>query len=119
LSITDGHWLCRAGKSRGARTEIKGGFEYDGWTQIENGGHINDERIVVPAGAYDPHPKIPQVAADCQMDYAPLMPKMQPKYSVVFGLKTCLAPSQFLPVPYRAWLPPFNKMVYVQKIPVS
>ena len=38
------------------RNCIQAGFPSDGWIQIENGGHINEARIKVPAGAYNPKP---------------------------------------------------------------
>jgi hypothetical protein len=99
------------------RTEIQGGFEYDGWTQLESGGHINDERIKVPPGAYQPHPEVPQVADACKLDFAPYTSAIHPKFSVVFGPMACLNPSQYPPVQFRAWLPPFRRIVYVQQIP--
>jgi hypothetical protein len=101
------------------RTAIQGGFEYDGWTQIDNGGHINDPRILVPADAYQPNLAIPQVAAPCRLDFASFTPVVQPKYTAALGLKPCLNPSKFLPVKYRAWLSPFERTVYVQQIPAA
>jgi hypothetical protein len=35
------------------RRYIQAGMASDGWAQIEDGGHINDPRIRVPAGAYN------------------------------------------------------------------
>jgi len=99
------------------RYQIQGGIEFDGWTQVENGGHINVIRIKNPPGAFDPNPRLPQVAKDCQLDFAPFTPSVQPVYSVVFGPKPCLQPTNFPPVEFTSWLPPFHRWVYVQKIP--
>jgi hypothetical protein len=101
------------------RTEIQGGFEYDGWTQLETVGFINDRWIVNPPDSYQTHPAVPQVAGDCALDFAPYTPTVRPKYSVVFGLEPCLAPSTYPPVSYHAWIPPFRRQVSVQKIPIS
>lgn len=99
------------------RTQIQGGLEYDGWTQIEYGGYIDDPRIKIPAGAYHPNTHLPQVSAACTFGLAPVTPVVQPKYSIVFAQSGCLAPSKYPPVTYRTWLPPFKGTVYIQQIP--
>jgi len=100
------------------RTEIQGGFEYDSWTQIEDGGHINDPRLVVPSGAYHPVTRPQSVPDACGLDFAPLTPAVHPEFSLVFAKKIgCLAPSAFPPVRYRTWLPPFHATIYVQTVP--
>jgi len=99
------------------RTEIQGGFEYDAWTQVDVGGYMNSEKIMVPPGAYKPNTDVPQVAADCRLDVAPLTPAIHPKYTVAFGPKKCLMPSSYPPVPYIGWIPPFQRTIYVQEIP--
>jgi hypothetical protein len=96
------------------RTGIQGGLEYDGWTQLEFGGHINDMRIKVPPGAYVPHPEVPQVACAFKLDSAPDTPAIHPEFSVGFEPMACLNPFPDPPVPFRAWLPPFRRLVYVQ-----
>lgn len=99
------------------RTKIEGGFEYDGWTQIEAGGYINDPRLVVPAGAFHPVHNAPTDVAHCGYDFAPYVPAIHPKYSMLFADKmSCLAPSKFPTVTYRTWLPPFHGTVPVQMI---
>ncbi len=95
------------------RTAIQGGFEYDGWTQIEDGGHINDKRIQIPAGSWDPRPALPGVAKDCVLDFAELTPAVQPKFTVALNSKSCLLPTQYTPVRYRTWLPPFQRTIDV------
>lgn len=99
------------------RNKIQGGFEYDGWTQIENGGNINFERIEIPAGSYRPDAGTPQLPADCKLDFASFTPDVHPIYTVAFGPKACLSPSEFPSVHYSNWLPPFQKTIYIQKIP--
>jgi hypothetical protein len=99
------------------RTEIQGGLEYDGWTQIEDGGYINDPRLKVPAGAYHPDIHLPAVAAECRFDFAPYTPAIHPKFSTVFPKMGCLAPSRYPAVIYRTWLPPFHGTIYIQEVP--
>ena len=101
------------------RTEIQGGLEYDGWTQIENGEHVNNPLIEFPKGSFNPNSEVPQVAEDCSMAFAIYTPVVHPRYSTVFQPKWCLQPTQFAPVQYHAWLPPFRRTIVVQGIPLS
>ena len=65
------------------RKSIQAGFPSDGWIQIENGGHINEARIKVPAGAYNPKSfsKIPKGCRDGFTNFAPVI---DPKYFILF-----------------------------------
>jgi hypothetical protein len=36
------------------RSEIRAGFEYDAWTELELSGYVNDERLRIPTGAFQP-----------------------------------------------------------------
>lgn len=98
-------------------TEIQAGFEYDGWTQIEQSGHVNNKLVKNPPGAYQP----PRSKADlknlCDYNFLAWAPSLHPKYAVDFGPAACFLPSQFAPVPYTAWLPPFHRDVYIRKVP--
>jgi hypothetical protein len=81
------------------RTAIQGGFEYDGWTEIESSGYIHDPRLQVPAGAY--HPDV----------------HSNPKFTTIFPKMGSLKPSEYPPVGYRTWLPPYHGTILVQEIP--
>ena len=99
------------------RTAIQGGFEYDGWTQLEVGGYINDLRIKIPPGAFHPVAPAVNVPFPCASWYpAVLMPVVVPKYVVVFEPLPCYAPSPFPAVTYHAWMPPFTRQLYVQQL---
>jgi hypothetical protein len=113
-------------ESSGApRTSIQAGFPSDGWIQIQNGGHINESRIVVPAGAYRrnlPNLKIPKGCRDGFTKFAPII---VPRYFVLFPWfknpldpppAWCFEHANFLPVRYTTWLPPFHQAIYVQKL---
>ena len=106
------------------RRAIQAGFPSDGWVQIENGGHLNEARIKVPADAYNPKSfsKIPQGCRDGFTNFAPVI---DPKYFVLFPWfknplfpppSWCFVRANFPPIHYTTWLPPFRETVYVQKL---
>jgi len=98
-------------------TSIQGGFDYDGWTQIEAAGYINDVRLRTPANSYHVNLSPLQLSEQCRLNFAEYTPAIHPKYFVVFEPMTCLAPSKYPPVTYRTWLPPFQRMIYIQQAP--
>jgi hypothetical protein len=98
-------------------TSIQGGFDYDGWTQIEAAGYINDARLRTPANSYHANLSPLQLSEQCRLNFAEYTPAIHPKYFVVFEPMTCLAPSKYPPVTYRTWLPPFQRMIYIQQAP--
>lgn len=110
------HELRQAGIPR---TEIAGGFEYDGWTQIEDGAYVNDPRIKVPRGAFKgPRPK-PDIHDPCAADDAilPELTDIHPQYSIGIGLRDCYLPSSFPAVRYTSWIPPFRRTIEIQRVP--
>ncbi|MEO6829058.1 MAG: hypothetical protein ABI164_04550, partial [Acidobacteriaceae bacterium] len=107
------------------RTSVQAGFPADGWVQIQNGGHINEPRLRIPAGAYNPY--IPYVTLPdvCVDGFTRFTPIIAPKYFVVFpwlknslGLPPawCFAPSKYPSVQYRTWLPPFEETLSVLQL---
>ncbi len=99
------------------RTEIQGGWEYDGWTQLSATGYINDPRLIVPAGAYKQINRVRVLPDACRFDFARLTPAIDPRYFVVFSPQSCLDMSSFPPVAYKTWLPPFQRKIYIQQLP--
>ena len=106
------------------RTQIQGGYEYDGWTQLEITGHMNGAdvmsklyRLKVPAGATHPNNHRRLVADACTLLFAPYTPDVDPKFTIAFRKMWCLAPSKYEPVTYSTWLPPFKGTIEVQEIP--
>lgn len=97
------------------RIAIYGGFEYDGWTQLEEAGSLNDTRIVNPPGTYR---SVPLVKKDdpCFYDFYSSVPVIQHEYVVGFDSTSCYTPSTFAPVPYTSWIPPFRRVITVQRI---
>jgi len=98
-------------------TSIQGGFDYDGWTQIEAAGFINDARLRNPANAYQVNLTPLQLPDRCRLDFAEYTPAIHPEYFVVFQPMACLAWSKYPPVRYRTWLPPFQREIYIQQRP--
>ena len=78
---------------------------------------MNDSRIKVPRGAYRPETKPAAVKSGCRGENRDLFPKLKPLYAVGYGAEWCYLPSQFPAVHYRAWLPPFDRVVEVQRVP--
>jgi hypothetical protein len=98
-------------------TSIQGGFDYDGWTQIEAAGYINDARIVNPPNVYKPSMEHLKLPSQCQLGFAPYTPAIHPKYFVVFSVMPCLQASKYEPLTYSTWLPPFHRTIFIQEAP--
>jgi hypothetical protein len=98
------------------KTAIQGAFEYDGWTQIEAAGYINEERIEVPAGAFHKNMRMYQLPGKCWQSFRSYAPAIDPIYVIVLSPSPCFADSTFSPVTFRVWLPPFHRTIYVQRM---
>jgi hypothetical protein len=98
-------------------TRIQGGFDFDGWTQIEAAPAINWDKVNRPAGAYRPYVPSPNLAKQCILNFAQYTPVVTPDYFVVFQNMPCLKESEFGAVNYRTWLPPFVRSIYIQSRP--
>ena len=94
------------------RTEIQGGLDYDGWTQIEHGGSLS----LAPV---ESHTTGNHDRKGCGYWFLDRVTRIQPHYSVSVGPKGCYLPSKFPAVHYIAWLPPFHRVVEVQRVPDS
>ncbi len=96
------------------RTAIQAGFEYDGWTEVETTGHLNDPRVLVPTGAY--HESTSKIPHDCWYWFAGHTPSVKPTYFVVRSSLPCLSPTAFPSIRFRAWLPPFQRDILIRKL---
>lgn len=99
------------------RTEIQASFEYDGWTQVKDGGHANDPRIEIPHGAYTPAPAFLRISTSCNLQLNRLLSAIHPKYVVATGTPPCLIPTAYRPVQFSTWFPPFRRTMYVRRVP--
>jgi len=100
-------------------TSVQGGFDYDGWTQIEAAGYINDPRILNPPDAYQPNLEQLRFQSQCRLDFARYTPAIQPRYFVVFSVMPCLQVSGYRSVIYSTWLPPFHRAIFIQEAPFN
>jgi hypothetical protein len=94
------------------RTAIDGGHEYDGWTQLELTGFVNEPRILVPSGAYQEWLP-PDQPFSCIGWFRRLTPSVHPQFYLSHNPDNCYAPSRFAPVIYQAWLPPRRRKLYI------
>jgi hypothetical protein len=94
------------------RTEIEGGFEYDGWTEIVAEGYVDDPRML--HGTY--HPTGRGEPLPCHSFFFPLVPAVQPKYQLSFKPSGCFSASSYPPVTYNSWLPPHRRTIYIQQL---
>ena len=98
-------------------TSIQGGFDYDGWTQIETAGYINDPRIINPPHAYQPSLEAFGLQSQCRLDFARYTPAIHPRYFVVFSIMPCLRIPGYQSITYNTWLPPFHRAIFIQETP--
>jgi hypothetical protein len=93
------------------RTELEGGFEYNGWTQILTTGYVTDPYDRVPGAPPpedDPDP--------CHYSTLNWTPAIRPEYALSYDPVSCYKPSHYPPVEYRTWLPPHAHWIYVQQV---
>jgi hypothetical protein len=82
---------------------IDGGWDYDGWTELQFAGHVNDPRIAIPPHAY--HRKKTAAANPCLFGlFVDLFPHVDPRYGIRFYEHDCQGRAEFPPVTYRRWL---------------
>jgi hypothetical protein len=98
-------------------TSIQGGFDYDGWTQIETAGYVNDPRIRNPPYAYQTSLEPLILQSQCRLDFARYTPAIHPRYFVVFSIMPCLWIPGSQSVTYNTWLPPFHRTIFIQEAP--
>lgn len=96
---------------------VQAGFEYDGWTEVDQAGYVNESKIAYPASAFKENAQDSRRPADCRLGFDRYTPALHPHYIVVLTPVWCLEPSGFSPVSYRGWLPPFTRKVYIQEVP--
>jgi hypothetical protein len=94
-------------------TSVSGGWDYDGWTELELSGHIVDARMRVPAGVNLPTPTHYGLN-DCPWFYCTMFPHMLPYYTISFLPDPAV--TKFAPVPYRTWVDP-SRTIYVIRFP--
>jgi hypothetical protein len=102
-----------------ARTEVDGGFEFNGPTELEVAGHINDPRIVNPPNLFipvDPH-RGPTCTSKDETDAGTV--HVVPKYGIAFNRDACAGPTNLPPVAYRRWLTFHTGQIYLVRFPAA
>ena len=92
------------------RMHVSAGLEYDGWTQLEQTG-----RIPSPAEQEAASPRRYPVSPPYW--YWAKTPAVDPVYVVAYSPVAGLMDSQFPPVEFTAWLPPFHRRVFTHRAP--
>jgi hypothetical protein len=82
-------------------TSVSGGWDYDGWTELQNSSHIIDPRMRVPPGFILPKPTHYGLA-DCKPFYCGMFPHVVPYYTISFRPDPSIG-NAFGPVDYRTW----------------
>jgi hypothetical protein len=92
------------------RSHVSAGFEYDGWTELEQNGRIPslDELVALPPRRYPVTPPYWFWATTRHVD---------PVYIVANSRLRGLAASPFPPISYNSWLPPFQRYVFTLRAP--
>jgi hypothetical protein len=92
------------------------GLDYDSRTQFKYFPAIAAPRARVPDWIYHASPR-PDLPDDCVIWSWEMTPAVRPEYFVVFSPLPCLVPSDFAPISYHAWLPPFHRTIYIERHP--
>jgi hypothetical protein len=97
-------------------TAIDGGWEYNGWNQIELSHFINDPKIpVLPGDRF-----MPLVGKHtfgiCRPDFLNEFAAIWPRYGLAVSPTECHGSAGFPPVQYHTWLAPHLNTLYIVKI---
>jgi hypothetical protein len=82
-------------------TSVDNGWEHNFDVELQHSNHINEEEIVLPAGAYIPTPPPPPSA--CHAFWYDYTPHIHPLYGISFDPNACYGPAPFAPVHYSRW----------------
>jgi hypothetical protein len=105
--------LVRAGISR---RDIRAGLEYDGWSELEFTGHVNDERIRIPQGAYRPWNSGLAPQSPCRFDFEELTPSLTGRFLLTYQPLACAKPTEFPQISYKTWLPPHQHQIFIEEL---
>lgn len=84
------------------RNEIRAGFQYDAWTQIELTGYLL--------------PKKPwHSPSECVSWWDRYTPSIHGRYQLSYS-RSCFPESGFPPIEYTTWLPPHHQKIYILKL---
>ena len=98
------------------RPELNAGLEYDGWTELEQAGYINNPRLMNPPGAYR-YTESRKMPYACDLWYLNWMPALESHYLLSYEPLYCMSKTSLGPFPYRTWLSPRTRYLYVVSFP--
>jgi Dolichyl-phosphate-mannose-protein mannosyltransferase len=93
------------------RTSIEGGFEYDGWTELEQTGYVNVKNMNGMGKNYKPWS--PSAAEGCYDWFRPSSPSVKPSFHISYDPGVCFSLSKFAPIPYKTWIPIRTNYLYL------
>jgi hypothetical protein len=97
-------------------TQLQLGLDYDGWTQLKYSPAISQTALALLLETDHPL-TVENIDHHCILWSWKMTSAIHPEYFVVLMPMPCLAPSRFTPVAYRAWIPPYNRFLYIQQRP--
>ena len=98
------------------RTDVVAGVEFDGWTQLDEAGYLNEPHIVKPAGAYR---HLSCIGDEAWHWYFSLFSTLRPRYALSLSRLTQFSDAPVQPVRYTTWLPPGEHHVFTYALPDS
>jgi hypothetical protein len=102
-------------------TAILGPWEFEGWTEVEKVGHVNEHLIRVPEGAYV-SPPLRSFTSDCDpvaVDFLDWTPAINPIYAVLLDPTECGGQLALPAVTYTTWIVPHTNSIYTVRLPAS
>jgi hypothetical protein len=116
----DGFAMYRASKAaieemraRGVpETEIDGGWEYNGLTEVDQKGYVNEADILDYQHLHVDVP-VDDAAPECTIIVGNLFPDVKGTYALALKPDACGGPAGFAPVHYTSWLGPHTMTIYV------
>jgi Dolichyl-phosphate-mannose-protein mannosyltransferase len=96
-------------------TAIDGGFEYNGWNQIEIARYINDPKIPVNPGDHF-RPSFKDSFGVCPPLLFNNFSVVTPQYAMAFEPTSCLGRASFAPISFKTWLGPPSTTIYIVKV---
>jgi hypothetical protein len=95
-------------------TSVSGGWDYDGWTELQQSSYIVDPRMRIPPGVTLPKPTHYGLT-DCRAFYCGMFPHVVPYYTISFRPDPSIG-NTFAPVDYRTWISS-PRTIYVVRFP--
>jgi len=100
-----------------ASNTVDGGFEYNGWNELQIVGHVNEQRLVNPPNSFvpvDPHRGFSCKGDDKELDGEAA--HLVPRYGLAYSSDACAGFASIAPIRYSRWLLLSPGELYVVKL---